>query len=158
MGGMTQQDDATTGWRMGPVTVLADGKTTTVPRGLVSGDNVWLREADLSGATGWEIKPEGVCRDEMCVPLSGGWGNGLLREEEGERWLDVTAFARHIEQPYVQESGKRVWSFGPPAHEWERRAASNTAPDFTLPDFNGRPRSLSEFLGKKVFLLTWASW
>ena len=143
---------------MEPVTILADGRTTTVPKGMVSGDDVWLREADLSGATGWEVKPEGVCRDDVCVPLPGGAAGGLLRDQDGERWLDVTAFARYVGQPYAHEGAKRVWSFGPPAHEWERRAASDVAPDFTLPDFNGRPRSLSEFLGRKVFLLTWASW
>ena len=32
------------------------------------------------------------------------------------------------------------------------------APDFTLPDMNGVPRSLSQLRGKKVFLATWASW
>ena len=32
------------------------------------------------------------------------------------------------------------------------------APDFTLPDIDGTPRSLSELRGKKVFLATWASW
>ena len=31
-------------------------------------------------------------------------------------------------------------------------------PDFTLPDVNGVPRSLSQLRGKKVFLATWASW
>lgn len=33
-----------------------------------------------------------------------------------------------------------------------------TAPDFTLNDLRGRPRSLSSFLGKKVVLVFWASW
>jgi peroxiredoxin len=32
------------------------------------------------------------------------------------------------------------------------------APDFTLPDIDGQLHSLSDFLGKKVFLVTWASW
>ena len=32
------------------------------------------------------------------------------------------------------------------------------APDFTLPDIDGTPRTLSELRGKKVFLATWASW
>jgi len=31
------------------------------------------------------------------------------------------------------------------------------APDFTLPDVDGKPRTLSELRGKKVFLATWAS-
>jgi peroxiredoxin len=32
------------------------------------------------------------------------------------------------------------------------------APDFTLPDLDGRMHSLSDYRGKKVFLLAWASW
>jgi len=32
------------------------------------------------------------------------------------------------------------------------------APDFTLPDLAGRPHSLSAHRGKKVLLVTWASW
>jgi peroxiredoxin len=36
-------------------------------------------------------------------------------------------------------------------------AASTSAPDFTLPDLDGRLHSLSDHRGKKVVLLTWAS-
>jgi peroxiredoxin len=32
------------------------------------------------------------------------------------------------------------------------------APDFSVPDRKGRPVRLSQFLGKKVLLVTWASW
>jgi peroxiredoxin len=32
------------------------------------------------------------------------------------------------------------------------------APDFTLPDMDGKMHSLSDFRGKKVLLITWASW
>jgi peroxiredoxin len=32
------------------------------------------------------------------------------------------------------------------------------APDFTLPDLSGTPRRLSDLRGKKVLLVTWASW
>ena len=33
-----------------------------------------------------------------------------------------------------------------------------TAPDFSLPDLEGREHSLSDYRGNKVFLATWASW
>ena len=39
-----------------------------------------------------------------------------------------------------------------------RRSKGSQAPDFTLPDVDGVPRSLSQLRGKKVFLATWASW
>ena len=32
------------------------------------------------------------------------------------------------------------------------------APDFALPDLDGRVHRLSDFRGRKVFLATWASW
>ncbi len=32
------------------------------------------------------------------------------------------------------------------------------APEFTLPDLDGRVWSLRDFRGRKVFLLAWASW
>jgi peroxiredoxin len=36
--------------------------------------------------------------------------------------------------------------------------SSLAAPDFTLPDIDGNSHSLSDFRGKKILLLTWASW
>ena len=36
--------------------------------------------------------------------------------------------------------------------------AGQPAPDFALPDPSGRIHRLSDYRGKKVFLVTWASW
>jgi hypothetical protein len=141
-----------------PITVLSGGGATTGYGGVVEGDDLWLRPADLPAATGWEIKPEGVCRDEACLPLTEDLASRLLRDHGGERWFNLTAFARHSGQPVAAEPAKRVWSFGAPAYERQRRASSNAAPTFTLPDFDGKPHSLADYAGRKVFLLTWASW
>jgi hypothetical protein len=141
-----------------PLTVLSGGGVATVSRGMVTGDEVWLRPDDLAAATGWEIKPEGVCRDEACLPLTDGLTDQLLRDEGGERWFNLTAFARHAGQPVAAERAERAWSLGAPAYERQRRASSDVAPAFTLPDFEGKPHSLADYAGRKVFLLTWASW
>ena len=37
-------------------------------------------------------------------------------------------------------------------------AVGREAPDFTLPDLEGRQHSLSDYRGRKVFLASWASW
>ena len=39
-----------------------------------------------------------------------------------------------------------------------RLEPGDEAPDFTLPDAAGRLHRLSEHRGKKVLLVTWASW
>lgn len=47
--------------------------------------------------------------------------------------------------------------FNFPAHP-EGRLASLEAPDFTLPDLDGRPHSLSDYRGQKILLAAYASW
>lgn len=142
----------------GPAAVLYEGAATTLERTRSAGNDLWLTVPDLAQAAGWEIKPEGVCRDEMCVPLPAGRDDAFLAEDGGETWFNLSEFARHIEQPLAHDAAHGVWSFGPPSFAAQSGLAFQMAPDFTLPDFDGHSRSLSEFRGKKVFLVTWASW
>jgi len=44
------------------------------------------------------------------------------------------------------------------ADEIGNRLRSLEAPDFTLPDLDGKLHSLSDYRGKKVLLMSWASW
>jgi hypothetical protein len=62
-----------------------------------------------------------------------------------------------VRQPVVHDSTLATWYFGLRADERET-LSSLTAPDFTLPDMQGKLRSFSDFRGKKVLLVTWASW
>ena len=46
---------------------------------------------------------------------------------------------------------------------WFRRSRNGSmvariAPDFAVPDRKGRVVHLSDFRGRKVFVVTWASW
>lgn len=107
---------------------------------------------NLQAAAGWEVKPEGVCRESICVPLPVDRQDGFIREIDGVRRLNLAEFARLIEQPYAHDEAHNVWYFGPAGWEWKERLASQQAPDFTLPDFEGRPHSLADYRGKKIFL------
>jgi hypothetical protein len=51
-----------------------------------------------------------------------------------------------------------VWAVGAPAEERNAALEGLVAPDFTLPDLDGKPHTLSQLRGRKVFLATWASW
>jgi hypothetical protein len=68
----------------------------------------------------------------------------------------LSEFARLLRQPVAREA--EVWYFGPRAEEQNSFTKSLVAPDFKLPDMNGKLHSLRDFRGKKVLLLTWASW
>jgi len=51
-----------------------------------------------------------------------------------------------------------VWSFGEIQALRGSFLESRVAPDVTIPDRRGRSVKLSDFRGKKVLLVTWASW
>ena len=113
-------------------------------------EDLWLTPADLEAATGWILKPEGLCRAETCVPLpaSGAWTDAQGR-------VDLAAFALHEGRALVRDAGRGIWAFGAEAHVGPE---SVMAPDFTFPDLDGKPHSLSDYRGRKVFLYTWGSY
>ena len=139
-------------------TVLYQEKVTAVPRTVTAGHDLWLTLPDLTAASGWELTPEGLCREELCVPLPDDKPSRFVREGNGESWFNLAEFARQVEQPFAHDDVHHVWYFGLPAWEWRSQLASPLAPEFTLPDLQGKLYSLSDFLGKKVLLACWASW
>jgi peroxiredoxin len=82
--------------------------------------------------------------------------SALLSADEAR--INLSEFARLIEQPSAYDAEAAAAYFGPPAWEWRSRLDGGTAPDFTLADFEGKSHSLSDYRDSKVFLLCWASW
>ena len=113
-------------------------------------EGLWMSAADAERVTGWTLKPEGMCRAELCVPMpaSAVTGNDV----------DVEAFWKKLGGPVIASEAGDVWALGAPAEERNAALEGLQAPDFTLPDIDGVPRALSQLRGKKVFLATWASW
>jgi hypothetical protein len=137
--------------------VIYDGVETHLAAADGSAD-LWLVTADLKRATGFQIKPEGVCTDKLCFPLPEGRKQEFLATRAGQDLFNLSAFARLLHQPTAYDATHNVWLFGPRPDEQNAHVRSLTAPDFTLPDLAGKPHSLSDFRGKKVLLLTWGSW
>ncbi len=73
-------------------------------------------------------------------------------------YFDLTAFARKVGQAVVADTATRVWSYGEIPLVTGAFLEGRRAPDFTVPDRKGQPVHLASFRGKKVLVVTWASW
>ncbi len=138
------------------VTVLWEDREATAAGAQAEGDALWLPAEQLQAVSGWALKPEGACRDEICVPLPAGREAEFLRD--GGREFNLAALARLLGQPEVHEQAPAVWAFGEAAAARRDSLRSLEAPDFALPDLEGRVHRLSDYRGRKVFLVSWASW
>lgn len=143
----------------GKQTVIYDNAATAVgtpPATFKANNDLWVTLPDLTRATKFVLKPQGVCRDELCFPIPKGRKDAFLRKQTKTTWFNLSEFARLLHQPIAREA--ETWYFGPRPEVQNAFVGSLTAPDFTLPDVNGKQHSLREFRGKKVLLITWASW
>ena len=104
-------------------------------------DSLEIDPVEFLRATGWELKPEGACRGDVCVPL-------------GDRSLPEVA--RRLAMPLVHDEENGLWSLGPAVEPI--LPAGGAAPDFALPDLEGRVHRLSQQRGRKVLILAWAPW
>lgn len=139
-------------------TIVYDSIATEVSIASDAPNDLWITTNDLTRATRFVIKPQGVCRDELCFPLPKNRKSEFISRKGDTTWFNLSEFAKLINQPVVADQKNGVWYFGPRAAEQNQYLASLSAPNFTLPDLNGKLHSLSDFRGKKVLLVTWASW
>jgi len=114
--------------------------------------SVRLEPAALEQALGWSLKPEGLCRDEVCVPV--GDPEALVRNGQ----IDLVTFADVVGQPLAMDLGERAAALGTPARDRAAALDGGDAPDFMLPDLEGKLHSPSDHRGKKVLLIVYASW
>lgn len=135
-------------------TVIHEDREAEISPARVTTDGLWLRATDVDRATGWTLKPEGLCRAETCVPVPRGREADFL---DGDA-VNVAAFWRHMGNPVVKDDGGETWVLGTGARQRAGVLESLQAPDFTLPDLGGRMHSLRDQRGRKVLLVTWASW
>ena len=96
--------------------------------------------------TGWEIRPEGACRDGQCVPLPEGPA-GVV---------DLRIMAERLNMPLLHDEPAALWCLGPEAGG--KALTSAVAPGLELPDWRGETFRLSSLRGQKVLLAAWASW
>lgn len=129
-------------------TVLYNDHATKLDKIRPDAQDLWVRTADLPRINEFELKPEGACRADMCIPVAKNLRSG--------EWFNLSGFARKLGESVVTDSG--VWSFGEIPVVRGSFYNSRMAPDFSALDRKERVVHLSDFRGKKVLVVTWASW
>lgn len=135
-------------------TALFNGKTVELTDVLDDPTDLWVTAEVLTQVTGFEVKPEGACLGEICIPLR----DDLTVTRDGTKWINATALAGKVQQAVAHDVDNGVWSFGQVPAEVKSILGSAIAPDFELTDREGNTVRLKDFRGKKVLLMTWASW
>jgi hypothetical protein len=138
-------------------TIVYDDTATDLAAAREDAGQLWITTADLKRATRFEVKPQGVCRDELCFPLPKARQQEFVHKTSPVTWFNMTAFASLVHQPVAHDAALSTWYFGLRSDQ-RQQLSSLQAPDFTLPDLQGKPHRLSDFRGKKILLVTWASW
>ena len=95
----------------GKRTVIYDGIATEVSVAPESSSDLWITTDDLTRATRFVIKPEGVCRDELCFPLPRNRKAefvskiGVVLEESDETvfWLELLCESGILKPELLQE-------------------------------------------------------
>lgn len=102
----------------------------------------------FASRTGWVMKPEGLCRRDVCVPAPG--------VDRGDGTLDVGVLSERLRMPLVRDDARGLYALGPESGGPSLTTAR--APELTLPDVDGQAFSLSAMRGRKVIMVAWASW
>jgi hypothetical protein len=119
-----------------------------VQTGTVILDSLELTPDELLARTGWELKPEGACKDERCVPLPA----GVVRDGT----VDIVAFADRLAMPIARDDAHGLSALGP--ESGGHVLATTTFPDLVLSDFDGNAFDFAGLRDRKTLLVAWASY
>ena len=110
-----------------------------------------ISEARL-GQLGWTLRPEGLCRGEVCVLVP---DRAALVGPDG---IDLTVLGDLLDRPVVVDVESGLAAVG--LERGRRRSAlvDLVAPDFRLPDLDGGLTALSDHRSKKRLLVAFSSW
>ena len=121
------------------ITVIANNKLFPASCACVEGDNLWIDETQARAITGDAHDP-------------------LDSSEIQDGRINLSAYSQARQRPLLSDESMHSWVLGSSAKTRSSALHSLRAPDFTLQDLNGVARSLSDYKGQKVFLVSWSSW
>src|SRR5258708_12752404 len=73
-------------------TIVYDDVATQLERVNIDAGQLWITNSDLGRATGFVIKPQGVCREELCFPLPNSPKPQFLPQQNGTTSFNLNPF------------------------------------------------------------------
>src|SRR5579872_5832367 len=74
-------------------TVLYNDSAVKLDKVRPDAKDLWVRAADLPRINEFELKPQGACRADMCIPVP--------KELKSGPWFNLSGFARRLHQASV---------------------------------------------------------
>jgi hypothetical protein len=118
----------------------------------VEGGRLLIAAETLPDAMGWELKPEGLCAGNVCVPV-----RDRASLFVGDQ-LDVGAVAGALDRLVVVDPGAAIAAIALPKEGRRAALREHRAPAFTLADLDGVDHALAEWRGTKKLLVAFATW
>ena len=109
-----------------------------------------ISTGDFERETGWQLKAEGACKGDVCIPLP-----DFPQSEKAEENVDAVAIARAMGLPVVEDTEHGLISIGPESIG-ARALSTVEVPEVILPDLTGNNFALSSLRGQKVLVYAWA--
>jgi len=131
--------------------VLSADAATEVDAEIRAG-RVVVNAVDVATAVGWDLKPEGLCRGDVCVPVRDDAG---VRIDDG---VDLGAVAGLLGMATLVDEAGRAMAISAPAAARKAALKGRVAPDFSLPDLDGALHTLEQYKDRKRLLIAFASW
>lgn len=139
--------------------VMITDEAVTVP-GRVERGEVLVSPETVFGTTGWTLKAEGLCRGDVCVPVRPGLD--LVRGDGASTGtgalVDTGVLAALLGRRRVVAPDAGIVALSLDATLRRGALQGLEAPDFALPDLDGRVHRLSDSVGNKRLVVVFASW
>tara|TARA_B100000953_G_C18027398_1_gene422178 strand:- start:822 stop:1238 length:417 start_codon:yes stop_codon:yes gene_type:complete len=132
------------------MTVLAE-TPMAIDGSWVDGE-AYIQSKDVKEVLGWELKPEGLCKGDVCIPL------GDTVDSNSNDSFNLSHLAALVGRPSLTTSDTGTVTIGQPYSVRSEALTKRVAPDFSLPDISGVDRALSDWAGKKRLLVAFSSW
>jgi hypothetical protein len=133
-------------------TIITESGATEIDGAEVRGDTVFVAASSLERAIGWELKPEGLCRGEVCVPTR------ARPDVQADGRVDLGVVAELMDRPLVVDADGDAAVFGESAAARTQQQRACHVDDFEITAADGTTFRWSSIGRKKKVLVAWASW